>query len=538
MRRQQLIVLCCGACMLLLAACGGASKEVNQARSQSDVAAIRSRSADAFEELGAAQRGDMAPPKQQPEAPAIKPAAIKPELPKPPQQKPIDTINVNPSRIAPEWVNSQPQMEGYYIGIGVSTSHGIEEDDWARARNAAYIELSSTLKVHINSVIHDYFKENNVRLYDKDNLTKDTARQDSSYAQDTSFFVDQTLEGVEIYDRWKDTAVNKYWMLTRLSKAEIARRLREQLERARTKAVDYVQAAIQAESEGRVAEAYRGYFRSYLALREYFGGIVEYDLNGDGKPDVLNHEIERLVARLSSDLSWQVANPNLTAVIGSGIDEPLSVAVAFKSRPVRGLPVAFGFQRGTGTVEGRVSTGDDGVASAKVVKIFGDKQAIIGARVDVDASTENAHEAAVVEAKFGTALSLKTGKFFIALEELSAHIAVKEENLGDEVRPGTIAADLKSKLHRELGIVFTNSAQGADLEITGVATTGSCTNMYNKRLCTAEVNVTVSDHVRERQLFSEKYKISGTGENDKEAGLDALRKVGPRIANEIIEKMK
>jgi hypothetical protein len=524
--------------MLLLTACGGASKEAKQARNQSEVAAIRSRSADAFEELGAAQRGDMAPQKHTSEAPVIQPAVIKPEAPKPPKQKPIDTINVNPSRIAPDWVNSQPQMEGYYIGIGVSTSHGIEEDDWARARNAAYIELSSTLTVHINSVIHDYFKENNVRLYDKDNLTKDTARQDSSYALDTSFFVDQTLEGVEIYDRWKDTAVNKYWMLTRLSKAEIARRLREQLERARTKAVDYVQAAIKAEAEGRVAEAYRGYFRSYLALREYFGGVVEYDLNGDGKPEILNHEIERLVARLSGDLTWQVANPNLKAVIGSGIDEPLSVAVAFKAKPVKSLPVAFAFQRGTGTVEGLVSTGDDGVASAKVVKIFGDKQAIIGARTDVDTLTENKHEAAVIESKFGTALGLKTGKFFIALEGLSAHVAVKEENLGNEVRPGTIAVVLKSKLHTELGIVFTNAAQDADLEITGVATTGSCTDMFSKRLCAAEVNVTVSDRLHERQLFSEKYKISGSGDNDKEAGLDALRKVGPRIANEIIEKMK
>ena len=536
MRRRHAMVLYGGALALLCAAC--APKEVKPSRSQSDVAAARSRSADAFEELGAAERKDMAPQKRTPEAPILKPAVVQPEQPKPLKQKPIDDIKVNPSRIAPDWVNSQPQMDGYYVGIGVSTSHGIEEDDWARARNAAYIELSSTLKVHINSVIHDYFKENNVRLYDKDSLTNDTARQDSSYAQDTSFFVDQTLEGVEIYDRWKDPTVNKYWMLTRLSKEEIARRLREQLDRARTKSVDYVRAAIKAESDFRVGEALRGYFRSYLALREYFGGVVEYDLNGDGKPEILNHEIERLVARISGDLTWQVSNPDLKAVVGSGIDEPLTVAVAFKGKPARGLPVAFAFQRGTGTVEEHVSTGNDGVAAAKVVKIFGDTQAILAARVDVDALTENKHEAVVIEAKFGTALGLRTGKFFIALKELSAYIAVKEENLGNAVKPGTIAADLKGILHAELGIVFTNTSQGAELEIEGVAATGSCTDMYSKRLCTATVNVTVSDRLHERQLFSEKYKISGSGNNDREAGLDALRKVGPRVAKEIIEKMR
>ncbi len=200
--------------------------------------------------------------------------------------------------------------------------------------------------------------------------------------------------------------------------------------------------------------------------------------------------------------------------------------------------MAFAFQRGTGTVEEHVSTGDDGVAAAKVVKIFGDTQAILAARVDVDALTENKHEAVVIEAKFGTALGLRTGKFFIALKELSAHVSVKEENLGNAVKPGTIAADLKGILHTELGIVFTSTSQGAELEIEGVAATGSCTDMYSKRLCTATVNVTVSDRLHERQLFSEKYKISGSGDNDREAGLDALRKVGPRVAKEIIEKMR
>jgi hypothetical protein len=534
MRHRLAIVFCCGAVALLAAACGGASEEVKKGPSQADIAAVRNRSAGEFDELGAAQRGDKAPPQRKPEAPP----AAKPEEPAPVKQKPVDAVKVNPSGVAPGWVNSQPQMEGYYIGIGVSTSHGIEEDDWARARNAAYIELSSTLKVHINSVIHDYFKENNVRLYDKDNLTNDASRQDSSYAQDTSFFVDQTLEGVEIYDRWKDTTVNKYWMLVRLSKEEIARRLREQLERAQKKAVDYVQAAIKAESEGRIGESLGGYFRSYLALRDYFGGVVEYDINGDGKPEILNHEIERAVAKIAGETTWQVANANLKAVIASGIDEPLTVAVAYKGKPARSLPVTFAFQRGTGTIEGRVSTGNDGVATAKVIKIFGDKQAIIGARVDIDALTENKHEAAVIEAKFGNAIDLKTGKFFVALEELSASVSIKEENLGEAVKPGTISADLKDRLHSALGMVFTNSSKGADLEIKGVATTGSCTDMYSKRMCTATVNVTVSDKLRERQLFSEKYRISGTGDNDKEAGLDALRKVGPRVAKEIIEKMK
>ena len=67
--------------------------------------------------------------------------------------------------------------------------------------------------------------------------------------------------------------------------------------------------------------------------------------------DVLNHEIERSVHRLASALKWQVAEPNLKAVVGSGIKDPLAVNVSYKGNACKALPVAFAFQRGTGSVE-------------------------------------------------------------------------------------------------------------------------------------------------------------------------------------------
>jgi hypothetical protein len=538
MRRQvAIIALMLGAFALLITACGGTKKQT-KGPTKREVAGVRARSGDAFADLEAAERGEPTPPpraREIEEEPPPKPAP--PEV-KPYKPKPVETVKVNPARAAPDWVNNQPKMPGYYVGIGVATNHGNEGDDWARARNAAYVELASTLKVHINGVITDYFKENNLKLYKGDNVTKDTTRQDSSYATDTQFFVDQTLEGVEIHDRWKDTKAIKYWMLVRLSKAEIARRLREKLEKARKKALDYVKAGIKAEKDGRVADAFKGYFHSYLALREYFGGVVEYDVDGDGKPDVLNHEIERAVTRLASSMDWKVEEPNLKAVIGSGIENPLAVTVSFKGNPVNSLPVAFAFQRGTGSIEEKVTTGNDGLASARVIKIYGEKKAILGARVDVDALVSGQRDAKVVLAKFGKDLDRKTGKFFVELEELSIYINIEEENLGEEVKPGSIATDVKDKLSKALGVVFTGSSRGADMEIKGVATTGSCSDFMGQRMCTARVNVTVIDRLKNRQLFSKKYKIKGNGENDEEAGLAALRKAGPRIAKKIIEQMQ
>jgi hypothetical protein len=537
MKRIALVALVLGAFTLLLGGCP--TKVVKKGPSDAEKAAgVRARSADAFADLAAAERGEVAPPSRELEEEPPPPPKKEPVVEKPYKPKPVESVKVNPARAAPDWTNSQPRMSGYYVGIGVSTSHGNEEDDWARARNHAYVELASTLKVHINSVIKDYFKENNMRLYKGDNLTKDVSRQDASYATDTSFFVDQTLEGVEIHDRWKDNDQNKYWMLVRLSKAEIARRIRERLEKARKKAVDYVKAAVDAQRGGRVAEAFKGYFNSYLALREYFGGVVEFDIDGDGKKDVLNHEIERAVHRLASDLKWQVAQPNLKAVIGSGIQEPLAVNVSYKGNACKALPVAFAFQRGTGSVEKNVSTGDDGNATARVMKIFGQKKAILGARVDVDALVGGERNVRVVEAKFGKDMDLKTGKFFVELEELTVYINIKEENLGDEVRPGSIAADIKEILNKELGMVFTKSSRGADMEITGEAVTGDCTDFLEQRMCTARVNVTLVDRLNDRQLFSKKYKIKGIGEKDEQAGRDALRKAGPKIAKKIIKQWK
>ncbi len=535
MRNVMLVV---GAA-LFLAACGGGKPQQKPGPGKQQVSATRARAADAFADLEAAERGEPAAmPRQEVERDLEKPPAPPPVEEKPYKEKPADAVKVNPAREAPEWVNNQPNMAGYYVGVGVSTSHGDEQGDWNRARSAAYTELASTLKVHINAVIVDYFKENNLRLYKGDSITKDASRQDSSYSTDTTFFVDQTLEGVEIYDRWKDTKQVKFWMLVRLSKEEIARRLRERIEKAQKKAVDYTRAALQAEGAGRVGEAFQGYFKAYLALREFFGGIVEYDLNGDGKPEMLNHEIERAVNRLCQGLDWQVQEPNRKAVVGSGLSEPLVLRAAYSGSPVANLPVEISFQRGTGTVEGHVTTGADGSASARVIKVFGQKQAILAGRLDAAALVESKNQANIVLAKFGSDINLKTGKFFVELEELSAFIDVKEENLGEDVVPGSIAADLREILHRELGMVFTASEKGADLVIRGAANTGECSELTSARMCKARVNVTVADRLHGRELFSKQFSISGMGESDKVAGRDALRKAGPRIAKKIIEQFQ
>jgi len=521
----------------------GCTPKAEKKPTKTEIQHVRNRSADAFADLEAAERGEKAPPPKAPqeldEPPPPKPAEKPKEEPKPAYtQKPVEVVPVNPARAAPDWVNAQPSMEGYYIGIGVATGRGDEGNDWSRARNAAYVELSSTLKVHIQSVIVDYFKENNLRLYKGDNVTQDTSRTDSAYRQDTQFFVDQTLEGVEIHDRWKDAGANKYWMLVRLSKAEIARRIRERLEKAQKKAVDYVLAGLKAEGANRLGEAFKAYFQSYLALREYFGGVIDYDLNGDGKPEVLNHEIERAVARLAADLEWQTSADKLQAVNGRGLESPLQVTVRYKGNPVASLPVVFAFQRGKGSIEGRVSTGADGLASARVVKIFGDKEAILGSQVDVQALTENERDLRVIQEKFGNDLQVKTGKFYVQLEELSAFVSVREVLLGQEADASTVVTDIKEQLHKELGLVFTASAKGADMEITGEVVVDACSEFFAQRQCTARVNVTVADRVQNRQLFAKKYTVKGNGANDQEAGREALAKSGKRIAKALIEGLK
>lgn len=265
---------------------------------------------------------------------------------------------------------------------------------------------------------------------------------------------------------------------------------------------------------------------------------MEHDLDGDGKPEVLNHEIERAVTRLASDLDWQSAGAGLKAVNGRGLESPLQVTVRHKGNPVPSLPVVFAFQRGKGSIEGRVSTGPDGLASARVVKIFGDKQAILGAQVDSAALLENERDARIIQEKFGNDLKLKTGKFHVELEELSAFVRVREVLAGEEVDSSTVVTDIKNKLHSELGLVFTPSAKGADMEISGEVVVDQCGEFFAQRQCTARVNVTVADRLQGRDLFAKKYTVKGNGENDQVAGRDALDKAGKRIAKELVEGLK
>ncbi len=514
----------------------GVSKQIQTAQDQKKASQIRSRSTDAFAELDAAERGEPAPRPKSVEKDPIQSMESQPEKPYAP--KAVDSVKINPARSMPRWVVSQPDMPGYYVGIGVSMSHGNEADDWARARNHAYVELASTLKVQIQSVILDYFKENNLRMYQGDELVRDTSRQDASYAMDTSFFVEQTLEGVEIHDRWKDHQQNKYWMLVRLSKADLERRLQARLELAKKKAVDYFRAGLGARAEGRIADGLRGWFRAYLALQEYFGGVIEADLDGGNPPRVLNHEIERSIQTLLSGLKWEPEAGDRQAMVGNELQEPLRVAVRYKNRPVGSLPVRFDFVRGTGSVEQQVVTSEDGWAAGRVLKVFGDKKAILGARIDVERLVEGEYEAGIINAKFGTLLDSSIGKFVINLKALSAFVYIRQIDLGRETSSDGIASDIKELLYKELGVVFESSKHGADMQITGRAETGDCTDFYQKRMCNARVQVDVVDNQTGRQLFSKRYKIAGTGTDDAEASRDALQKAGPKIAKKIIQLLK
>ncbi len=102
MRRQVAVVaLMLGALALLLNGCGSA-KAQKKGPTKKEVSGVRARSADAFEDLEAVERGDPSPGPKKAIEEEPPPKKAEPVVEKPYKPKPVEAVKVNPARAAPD----------------------------------------------------------------------------------------------------------------------------------------------------------------------------------------------------------------------------------------------------------------------------------------------------------------------------------------------------------------------------------------------------------------------------------------------------
>ena len=436
-----------------------------------------------------------------------------------------------PKKAKPSWVDSGTvNMPDYYVGIG-------EAAEWEGATTRAFDQIGAQIKVTVKSEARNVFREKSIQLHEgKDGLAS-AGRTEERTDSDASLLVDQTLEGVEIHERYSNGT--RFWILARLSKAKLKQLLAAKLEAARDAAISSFKMAEEALARGDVGDALRNYVRTLTALRTFQGGQVKADVNGDGKDDVLNALLYRSIQQVLAGLKLTPKQSSLSATAGAALSEPLQLGATYKDAPAKRLPLRFDFSTGSGKVEQGVVTDDSGQASAGVSKVFGKPEAVILAKVNLEALCDDPRrEYPPIEKAYGKDLDRAVGKFRVSLGAAKVFVKIIEKNLGQSASAG-IAAAVKDVVSDKLGLTFTDNRSEATMAIEGAVDTGQCKEFYEQRKCKATARISVKDLASGQELFSKTVTASGTDpSSDKAAGLDALAKVGSKIGKTLAQKLK
>ena len=128
---------------------------------------------------------------------------------------------------APDWVNVQPNQDGIWFGIGI-TSISNKSDYREKARNKAYDEIGSQIKSQLESSFERIQTETNLNY---DDYSKSVV----------NVRVELSISEIKIIDSYDDG--NRYFVLAKLLKSDYDRMVRLKREKAVRTAIDYLASA-------------------------------------------------------------------------------------------------------------------------------------------------------------------------------------------------------------------------------------------------------------------------------------------------------
>nr|NIQ02370.1 hypothetical protein [Nitrospinaceae bacterium]NIS86789.1 hypothetical protein [Nitrospinaceae bacterium]NIT83623.1 hypothetical protein [Nitrospinaceae bacterium]NIU45826.1 hypothetical protein [Nitrospinaceae bacterium]NIU97982.1 hypothetical protein [Nitrospinaceae bacterium] len=294
------------------------------------------------------------------------------------------------------------------------TGVGISGESAEHARDVALKNLAKNIKVDIDS------------------LSKDFISTEGVYAESAiQTRVDAILEGVERKDGYFDKCRGQYYALVVMDRRLEAEKHRQQLKETENRLKNYMDAARQAEQSGNVVRA----------LHQYLSGYEE-SLALDPQINVLrvisksrvavSPELEGLRAKaFESKIHSLVQNVKFAVAAGDGQKiksmqipgQPLAVKVYLANGsqqvPVRGLPLTFKYEQGSGTLQADSETNGSGIARAGVRRIdsYNEDQHAIVARIDTPQIHGELNNE--LSERFLTPLDAKNARFFYSIEKIS-----------------------------------------------------------------------------------------------------------------------
>lgn len=461
------------------------------------------------------------------------------------------------SQRRPYWVDTPPKDADFFYGVGAFSATGDPAEDRKKADDAARVAIASQLKIKVSSVVSDilHYKQAQLR-------GKSQEQWSDAFSRKLSTMVDTTaLEGSRIVDRWYDKRAGVYYSLASMSISEFRVRMRKKIETARNLAMSQYRQAEGALKSGAIVSALKHYANALEELWVIKDVPFHVDLDGEGRQEYFRPEVRKKIGEILSQVEIRTRHARQQTQLGRPLPKPLVVRAFYGGMPVKDLPFAFAFVRGSGQLDKNALTNSAGEASSTVYKAESLGSNVVEARIDLPAMLGPRTAGSFV------APEIPRARFVFSCEAISVAVRVIEKNLGQALEVPVIGeAIAKRLLENGFAVVSDSNVRntlapmdidkamsgqdravrsaaervGADVVVVGEARTSySGMPMWGVRLCRARATVKAID-VRSGRVLATRdlIGVKGFAKTRKRAGIKALEEAAGEIAAEVVRQLK
>ena len=430
------------------------------------------------------------------------------------------------STTRPGWIEMPPQNESNYYGVG-GPSEG-----WDPARAQALNQLAQGIEVKVVSEVRsmELVRERMVGKVQVEEI-------ESEFQQEIKLLATQTITDYQRVDQWKEEG--QYWILLKLEKQKVRDTLQKELEDARKLALDHYRAGVTEEREQRIGAALKSHLRGMAAIRRFLGLPVETVFQG--RNILLSNEIERSVRDLLAGVDIAVQPPDRRKVrVGQPLVAPLVVQASYQGMPLGDMPLCFEFIKGKGDLEKKVRTDVRGRAACKVFKVTTEEPVnVVEAQLDLEELVGQEENQVENLRQVLTRIGGGQARFFISTQEKRVMMRIEEENLGTVVPDSYLENFLKKQIAGQMGGIFSQTAQDADLLLEGSARSRLFTKKGEINWCYATVTVRLQDLKTGEELYSTKLdRVKGYHLEREEAGHRAIEKAAGLVYEELSKHLE
>jgi hypothetical protein len=375
----------------------------------------------------------------------------------------------------PSWLESKPQGNTYFVGIGHS-SKAQAGDYLQQAKKSALEDLVSEIKVTVSgtSVLsrldaNKSFQES----YEKIIQTKAT----------------DDIQEFEQVDSWQDDL--NYWVYYRLSKQRY-KEIKDELKRnAVSKALDFFTKAKQAERAGDLVQGLNLYFQGFIAIEKYLAEPIQLDF--EGQTILLTNEIVTNIQLLLDKIQVKVSPSELSVNRRVAESEINAIARVFnKEKLVLGLPLSASFEKGAGVVYPTYTTNSKGEAKILVTKISArDLEQTV--RVSVNLLSFSGRDSSAVASLLVRQLNVPSATLILKVMRPLIYISALERTFGVEKSTQQLTNRIKNFI-TNAGFEITPEKQKAQflMDINADAEKGAVSGSIYITFVTAVIKVTLA----------------------------------------------